>query len=312
MSRAADAENRLLVIPERNGDRLDVFLATVTNLSRRAARRLISDGSVQRNGEVLRIQSRTVTTGDVIGVTSSELELGVAGNPPDAIEILHEDGWLLIASKPAGVLSQPAEGPSAGGTMAFDQQVLLAVAWRNGRSPFLRMVHRLDRLTSGAVLFALSPDVLPRLSRSWSEGTVHRFYLAVIEGHPEADAFSIDSPIARDPEHRWRFRAHDAGKPSRTTVEVLERLDDNLAVVGCRLATGRTHQVRVHLASVGNPVLGDRLYGSTRADLVERPLLHAASLGLPHPATGDRLHVTCPPPRDLARFLPGDFSPSST
>jgi 23S rRNA pseudouridine1911/1915/1917 synthase len=304
VSRAADAENRLLVFPDCDGERLDIFLASTTNLSRRAARRLISDGLVQRNGQVLRVQSRTVITGDVIDVVGPRLDLGIANSPPAAIDILHEDGWLLIASKPAGVLSQPAEGPATGDTLAFDQQVLLAIAWRDGSSPFLRMVHRLDRVTSGAILFARSPDALPELSRCWRKGGVERFYLAVVEGHPQSDAFSIDRPIARDPEHRWRFRAHDAGKPARTTVEVLERLDDGLTVVGCRLVTGRTHQVRVHLSSFGNPVLGDRLYGSTRAHMAGRPLLHAASLGFPHPSYGDRLQVQCPPPPDIAEFLP--------
>jgi 23S rRNA pseudouridine1911/1915/1917 synthase len=238
---------------------------------------------------------------------SSGLDLGVAGPPPATIDILFEDSWLLIASKPAGVLSQPAEGPTGEDTLAFDQQVLLAIASRDGSKPFLRMVHRLDRLTSGAALFARSRNVLPELSRCWNEGDVFRFYLAVVEGHPRAQSFSVDSPIARDPGHRWRFRTHGSGKPSRTSVEILERLDDDLSLVGCRLVTGRTHQVRVHLSSVGNPVLGDRLYGSTRGKAVGRPLIHAASLGLPHPATGDRLHVTCPPPPDLAAFLPNDL-----
>jgi 23S rRNA pseudouridine1911/1915/1917 synthase len=307
VSRAANAENRLLVYPDGNGERLDIVLAGTTTPSRRAARRMISAGLVQRNGQILRVQSRTVTTGDVIDIVGPALDPGVAGSPPAAIDILHEDEWLVIASKPAGVLSQPAEGPAVGATLAFDQQVLLAIAWRDGSSPYLRMVHRLDRVTSGAILFARSSDVLPKLSRCWRKGGVERFYLAVVEGHPEGDAFSVDSPIARDPEHRWRFRTHDAGKPARTTVEVLKRLDNCLSVVGCRLVTGRTHQVRVHLSSFGNPVLGDRLYGSTRADTVGRPLLHAASLAFLHPTTGDHLHVQCPPPRDIAEYLPEDL-----
>jgi RluA family pseudouridine synthase len=306
VSRVAE-EERLLVYPDHDGVRLDVFLASTTSLSRRAARRLISSGTVRRNNEVLRVQSRTVTTGDVIDFADSGLDITTAGRQPAAIDVLHEDAWLLIASKPAGVLSQPAEGATDGDSLAFDQQVVLAIAWRDGSKPFLRMVHRLDRLTSGAVLFARSPGVLPEIARCWREGGVHRFYLAVVQGHPRADRFSIDSPIARDPEHRWRFRTHKAGKPSRTSVEVLARLEDNLSLVGCRLATGRTHQVRVHLSSVGHPVLGDRLYGSMRAGTIERPLLHAASLGLAHPATRDRLHVTCPPPPDLAPYLPEGF-----
>jgi 23S rRNA pseudouridine1911/1915/1917 synthase len=301
-------KTRLLVTPEREGERLDVFLATATSLSRRAARRVIADGLVLRNQEELRVQSRLVTLGDVIDVHLPESEPSIETSPPMiASKTLFEDRWLMVAAKPAGVLSQPAEGLRPGDAPAFDQQVLLSLAWREGQRPFLRLVHRLDRMTSGAMLFARSPDVLPKLSRAWSDGQVERLYLAVIEGRPSSNTFTIDRPIARDRDHRWRFQCNDSGKPSRTEVEVLATIDDELSVVACRLVTGRTHQVRVHLASVGHPVLGDRLYHSRRADQVQRPLLHATALSLPHPATGECLHVVCPPPADLAKYLPEDL-----
>jgi len=305
-------ETRLLVTPDREGERLDVFLAAATNLSRRAARRVIADGLVTRNREALRVQSRLVTLGDVIDVHLPETELGVETDPPvTAINPLFEDRWLIVAAKPPGVLSQPAEGQRPGDAPAFDQQILLSLAWRDGQKPFLRLVHRLDRMTSGAMLFARSPDILPKLSRAWGDGQVERFYLAVIEGHPASDTFAVDSPIARDHNHRWRFQSDDGGKPSRTEIEVLAAIDDDLSVVGCRLVTGRTHQVRVHLATAGHPVLGDRLYHSKRADLVQRPLLHATALSLPHPATGEHLHVVCPPPVDITKYLPEDLDLSN-
>jgi 23S rRNA pseudouridine1911/1915/1917 synthase len=285
-----------------------VFLAATTNLSRRGARRVIEEGLVLRNSEVLRVQSRSLTTGDVIDVRLEESTLGVESTPPlVTITPLFEDRWLIVAAKPAGVLSQPAERQGPDDPLSFDQQVLLALAWREGQKPFLRLVHRLDRVTSGAMLFARSPDILPTLSRAWGDGRVERYYLAVVEGHPDSHTFAIDDPIARDRDHQWRFRSHPKGKPSRTDVEVLATLEDDLSVVGCRLVTGRTHQVRVHLATSGHPVLGDRLYNSKRAHLAERPLLHAAALTLPHPATGDKLRVVCPPPADIAAFLPEDL-----
>ena len=122
-----------------------------------------------------------------------------------------------------------------------------------------------------------------------------------------AAVFAVDRPIGRDRDHRWRFQCDDGGKPSRTEIEVLATLENGLSVVGCRLITGRTHQVRVHLAAAGHPVLGDRLYHSKRADLVKRPLLHATALSLPHPATDEHLRVVCPPPADLAKYLPKDL-----
>lgn len=256
--------------------------------------------------------SRPVTIGDVIDVDCPDSELGVFVNPPAAPQPLFEDAWILVAAKPAGVLSQPAEGQRPGDPHAFDQQMLLALAWREGQRPFLRMVHRLDRMTSGAVLFARSPEALPKLSRAWAEGLVERLYLAVIEGQPGSETFAIDRPIARDHSHRWRFQCQDSGKASRTEVRVLATLEGNLSVVACRLVTGRTHQVRVHLATAGHPVVGDRLYNSKRADLAERPLLHAAAMSLPHPATGDELRVVCPPPVDIAKYLPDDLDLAAT
>ena len=311
MSKQPQRKARLLVTPDRDGERLDVFLAAATSLSRRAARRMIADGLVVRNREALRVQSRLVTTGDVVDVHFPDSEPEFRTDPPaTAIDLIFEDRWLIVAAKPPGVLSQPAEGQRPGDTPAFDQQLLLSLAWRDGQRPFLRLVHRLDRMTSGAILFARSAEVLPTLSRAWASGHVERFYLAVIEGHPESDTFAVDRPISRDRDHRWRFQCDDGGKPSRTEIEVLATLENSLSVVGCRLITGRTHQVRVHLAAAGHPVLGDRLYHSKRADLAPRPLLHAAALKLPHPATNEDLHVVSPPPIDLAKYLPKDLNPS--
>ncbi len=300
---------RLLVGAKELGERIDVFLAGASALSRRAARKLIANGLVRRNGDVLRVQSRTMEVGDVVDVFLAPPELGV----PAVLDIvtpkiLFEDRSVLVAAKPAGVLSQPAEDQPPDES-SFDLHVLLALANREGRRPFLRLVHRLDRVTSGAVLFARDPTALPPISRLWSSGQVERLYLAVVEGHPTSDSFEIDRPVARDRSHRWRFHCHDDGKTARTKVDVVVRLDMGLSIVRCRLLSGRTHQVRVHLTEIGLPVLGDRLYGSRRASEVRRPLLHAASLALPHPITGKPLRVVCPPPKDIGKYIPADLDP---
>jgi len=295
---------RLLVGPEQQGERLDIFLAGTTQLSRRGARRLIADGFVWRNGDPLRVQSRALTPGDVVDVLRPPEELGVPPLPEVVTpELLFHDRFLLVAAKPAGVLSQPAENRSLDDP-SFDHQVLLALALNTGRRPFLRMLHRLDRMTSGAVLFARSSSALQPLTQAWADGRVERSYLAVVEGHPGLDNFEIDRPIARDRGHRWRFHCHESGRTAQTRVQIVARLDGGLSAVRCQLITGRTHQVRVHLTDIGHPVLGDRLYGSKRAAEADRPLLHAASLTLPHPDTGEELRVECPVPEDLARFMP--------
>ena len=300
----SDELTRIVVDAEQEGERLDVFLAGKTQLSRRAVRRMVGDGLVWRNGDPLRVQSRTLVFGDVVDVFRPSEELGVPPVPELATpELLFHDQFLLVATKPAGVLSQPAEDRSQGDP-SFDHQVLLALALSTGRRPFLRMLHRLDRMTSGAVLFARNPSALQPLTQAWAEGRVERAYLAVVEGHPTADSFEIDRPIARDRGHRWRFRCHESGRTAQTRVQVVARLEGGLSILRCRLITGRTHQVRVHLSAVDHPVLGDRLYGSKRADETNRPMLHAVSLTLPHPSTAEELHIECPTPEDLAKFIP--------
>jgi 23S rRNA pseudouridine1911/1915/1917 synthase len=306
-SRPSGAPTRCVATREHEGVRIDIFLAAVTKLSRRAVRRLLADGSIHFNGRPIRVQSRTVNAGDVVDILRPPAELG-AGPLPKIVmpTILHQDRWIMVAAKPAGVLSASAENMRQG-ELAFDQQVLVARAVADGRRPFLRLVHRLDRVTSGAILFACHPEALAPLATSWGSGLVERVYVAVVEGHPECERVEIDRPIARDRFHAWRFTIEPAGRQATTEARVVSRLDNGLAVIECRLVTGRTHQVRVHLASIGHPVLGDRLYGSTRADEVQRPLLHAASISLPHPKNGAKLRVVCPPPDDIAAFLTDDL-----
>ncbi len=250
-----------MVRPDQDGERLDIFLAGSTNMSRRAARRLVGSGGVWRNGGAVRVQSKSLETGDVVDVLLPCEELGVPATPDLTMpEILFEDRWLVVVNKPAGLLSQPAETDSR--ELALDQMVLLGLALREGQRPFVRLVHRIDRLTSGAVLFARNPQSLRPLTRAWAAGRVDRRYLAVVEGDPPDDEFLVERPIARDRNHRWRFRVAEDGDPAHTRVVVIDRHPSGTSLVECRLITGRTHQVRVHLAYLGHPVVGDRLYGA--------------------------------------------------
>jgi len=289
-------------MPEHEGLRLDQFLAAATSLSRRAARRVISEGVVARNCQPTRVLGRQLEWGDVVDVLRAPSELEVPPRPDLAeVPILHEDQWLVAVNKPAGMLSQPSSKQPT--ELAVDQLALLTLALATGSKPYLRMVHRLDRLTSGITLFAHNPQAQAPLVKAWAEGAVERRYLAVIEGSPEIGESLIDEPIGRDPNHEWRFRVAEDGRSARTEVRVTAHLENDLSVIECRLLTGRTHQVRVHLAAWGYPVLGDRLYGSRRAAEVQRPLLHAELLALPHPKDGSPITITAPVPEDMAAFV---------
>lgn len=288
---------RLLVFPELAGERLDRFLAAATALSRRRARVLVEAGEVWLNGRPVRQQSRTLELADVVDVRQPASDLGVPARPaPPAVEILYRDPFLLFAAKPAGVLSQPAEYRREG-ELAFDEQVALRLALEEGKPPFLRLVHRIDRGTSGVLLFATDRRALAPLSRAWREGRAERRYLAVVEGRL-AGARTIEAPIARSPEAGWRFEVAAGGKPARTDLEPLSA-GEGWTLVACRLGSGRTHQVRVHLAHLGHPVLGDRLYGGREAP---RLMLHAQRLTLPHPRSGEMLSVEAPLPAELGRY----------
>lgn len=293
---------RLLVMPQHQGLRLDQFMAAATSMSRRAARGLIGDGAVARNGQPTRVLGRQVDWGDVVDVARPPEELGVPPRPElPRLEILHEDRWLVAVAKPAGMLSQPAAEPSP--ELSLDQLGVLSLALRDGARAYLQLVHRLDRSTSGVTLFASNPQAHAPLARAWRGGEVERRYLAVVEGAPADQVTLVDRAIGRDPGHDWRFRVDPAGRAARTEVRRVALLEGGLAVVECRLETGRTHQVRVHLADLGHPVLGDRLYGSRRADEAPRPLLHAASLVLPHPRDGARLELVAPIPQDMIGYV---------
>ena len=291
---------RLVVRPEQAGARLDQVLAAASPLSRRRARTLIAAGGVRRNGEPLRVQGKTLAPGDVLELPAAELP-GFEPWLPAPVEVLLDDGWLVAVNKPAGVLSQPAEGARSGGELAMDEWLLLRLAWQEGRPPFLRLVHRLDRNTTGVLLFARRPAATAPLAAAWREGKVERGYLAVVEGEPAWKTREVEAPIARVAGGAWRFEVSPRGERAATTVRV-RAAADGIALVECFLRTGRTHQARVHLAHLGHPVVGDRLYGARRD--APRPLLHAAWLALPHPRDGAVTRIEAPLPADLASRAP--------
>jgi 23S rRNA pseudouridine1911/1915/1917 synthase len=297
---------RVVVGPPLAEMRVDQALATALPLSRRKARALLAAGGVRRNGELLRVQGKQLALGDVLDVEPpadadvAALRGAAEAAVPASVSLLLDDGWLLAVDKPSGVLSQPAEQRAAG-ELAMDELLLLRRAWESGRRPFVRLVHRLDRVTSGVLLFAAREAATAPLARAWREGRVERGYLALVEGEVPWESREVDAPIARDPSSAWRFVVAPHGDPAVTSV-VRRASARGVTLVQCRLQTGRTHQVRVHLAHVGFPVLGDRLYGGTGD--APRPMLHAAWLALPHPRNGAPTRIEAPLPADFVALLP--------
>jgi 23S rRNA pseudouridine1911/1915/1917 synthase len=241
----------------------------------------------------------------------------VAAEPqPEDIEVavVHEDGHLIVVNKPAGLVVHPGAG-TAGGTLV--NALLRHVHDLSGVGGVLRpgIVHRLDKGTSGLLVAAKDDETHRALVRQFAGRTVEKEYLALVLGVPARAAGEVDSPIGRDPVHRQKMSVRaPRGREARSSWRIEERFD-GAALLRVRIHTGRTHQIRVHLASIGHPVAGDATYGGTRTPSsrraasreallsLERPALHAARLAFTHPASGERLSFEAPLPAELLAVL---------
>jgi 23S rRNA pseudouridine1911/1915/1917 synthase len=290
---------RYLVGLEHVGERLDRVVAAVTGTARRRSRVLVDEGRVWLNSTVVRVLSRPVHLGDVIDVIAGEETLAPSTEPPPRLDIVHEDGWLVAVNKPAGLASQPPRDRRPG-ELTVPEALTLQLGERDGRRPDLLLFHRLDRITSGVLVLARHHESARALSAAWAAGTAEKTYLAIVRGAPGPDEIAITDRIGRDRLTPGRFRPDRSGKPARTLLRRLSAAP-GLALVMARPLTGRSHQVRVHLAEAGTPVAGDRLYAGGGG--VPRPFLHAWRLALPHPRGGETLRLEAPLPADMLSFL---------
>ena len=214
------------------------------------------------------------------------------------LEIVFEDEDLLVVNKPAGMVTHPAHGASDG---TLVNALLAYLPSLPGERVRAGLIHRLDRDTSGLIAIAKTPEALTTLGRAMQKRYIQREYLAIVRGIPSAPEGTIEGPIGRDPTNRLRFTIRTDGRPAVTHYTLREKLN-SAAELLVRLETGRTHQIRVHLATIGHPVINDPIYG--RADhrlALPGQALHAWRLDLKHPRTKERLHFEVePPPEYLA------------
>jgi 23S rRNA pseudouridine1911/1915/1917 synthase len=288
----------LRVSAEAGGTRLDRFLAAALG-SRARAQALIEAGRVLVDGSV-RPKRHLVVPGESIEVDeSAALESDPAPEAPASFAVAYEDEHLLVVDKPAGVVVHPARGHRAG-TLA---QALAGRA-AGGKEPWRAgIVHRLDRDTSGLLVVAKSDAVHRALKALLSQRRLRREYLALVDGHPPARTGTIDAPIGRHRRERKLMSIDsDDAREARTHFEI-ERLLPASALLRVALETGRTHQIRVHLAAIGHPVCGDPQYGTRGRYGLTRQFLHAARLAFVHPVTGEELDVRSELPADLAVAL---------
>jgi 23S rRNA pseudouridine1911/1915/1917 synthase len=288
---------RWVVPAEWDGERVDRALARISDSSRAAARAALESGAVTLDGAMAAPSSR-VSAGAVL---EGEIVQSTAPLVPEAVPfgVEYEDAHVAVVDKPAGVVTHPGAG-NATGTLAAG----LLQRWPSirgvGATDRWGIVHRLDRDTSGLLVVALTHEAFAALSDAIRRRDVVREYLGLVAGVPEAATGTIDAPIGRDPRRPTRMRVHRDGRPSVTHYRVEERHGD-ATLVRLTLETGRTHQIRVHLASIGLPLVGDPVYGNGRGS--PRVFLHATRLGFDHPITAAPIVVSSPLPADLAGVL---------
>ena len=286
--------------------RLDRFVANgLPDLSRTYVQNLIEGGRVKVDGQARRAKFK-MTPGEVVVVDVPPAIVEVLEPEPIPLAILDEDDDLLVLDKPAGLVVHPAPGHPNGtlvnGLLHHAPEISINGSNRPG------LVHRLDKDTSGLMVVAKTDRARNHLVRQWHERAVRKEYVALVEGVVEPDDATVDAPIGRDPLQRQRMTTLRSGKPAVTHFTVAERLPTT-SLLDVQIETGRTHQIRVHLAFIGHPVVGDPVYGRAREKrsglpALDRHFLHASRLGFAHP-DGRDLVFEAPLPPELAAALAG-------
>jgi 23S rRNA pseudouridine1911/1915/1917 synthase len=306
--------------PEDAGVRLDRFLAgALADLSRSRIKRLIQDNHVASGGATITDPSYRVKPDQRFEVTiPASRDLPLIPQSMD-LTVVHEDADLLVIDKPAGLVVHPGPGrPDATLVNALLAHCGDSLSGIGGvKRPGI--VHRLDKDTSGLIVVAKNDRAHQVLARQFAERSIDRTYCAVVWGLPMPPAGEIEGNIGRHPHHRKKMAvvAEGRGKPALTRYATERGFGTHAAVIRCKLATGRTHQIRVHLAHIGHPLIGDPVYGraggarirglgpaaAAAAGAFSRQALHAVVIGFEHPVTGERLKFSSPLPHDMQRLL---------
>ena len=295
--------NRLTLTADRPGERADALLARlVPDLTRSAAQKLLERGAVTLNGGPARKNDRPAP-GDVLEVVLPDPE-PIDLVPQDIpLDVVYEDGDVIVVNKPVGLVVHPAPGHPDGTLVnALLYHCGTSLSGINGE---LRpgIVHRIDRDTSGLIIAAKNDRAHLALAAQLQDHSLARTYEAVAVGGLREDSGTVDAPIGRHPVDRKKMAIdRKNGREAITHWTVLARYP-GYTHVECRLETGRTHQIRVHMAHLGCPLTGDFLYGREDRALIGRPALHSAALELDHPLTGVRLRFAAPLPADMAALI---------
>ena len=289
------------------GERADRVVALLTGLSRGDVAALVEAGSVRVDGQPLRTRSRRMVAGERLEVDVPDQPAeGLVPDPSVDVPVVFDDAAVIVVDKPAGLVVHPGAGNEQG-TMVHGLLAHFPELAEVGEADRPGIVHRLDKGTSGLLVVARTPRAYESLVEQLSGRTVERRYLALVWGSMAAEAGLVDAPLARGERDPTRMAVSASGKEARTRYRVLQRFGAPapLTLVECRLETGRTHQIRAHLAAIGHPVVGDDRYRGNKPSVlpIPRPFLHAIRLAFDHPETGERLEFDSALPADLAEVM---------
>lgn len=289
------------------GERLDRVVALVLDVSRSVATAVIAAGGVVVDGDTATSGKTRLVETQVVQVDPGAvpIEQPPAADASVEFTVLHDDDQVIVIDKPAGLVVHPGAG-NPDGTLANGLLARYPELESVGERVRPGIVHRLDAGSSGLLVVARTQDAADRLIEQFADHGATRAYTALVWGHPEAPHGIIDAPIGRSRRDPLKMAVVADGRWARTEYRVLDRFDRpaELALLECRLETGRTHQIRVHLSSINHPLVGDPVYGQRRPKLqLERPFLHAAELAFDHPANGERVTFRSELADDLAARL---------
>ena len=289
--------------PHHDGERVDRVIAFFSGLSRSKVSDLISKRLILRNGIPIKKGSEIVHTNDEISMPNlvDEAVEEIASDESIDFEVVFEDDSVIVVSKPSGLIVHPGSG-IANGTLVNGLAAQFPDLREIGDPTRLGLVHRLDKGTSGLLIVARTPEALENLKFQMQERHVHRQYFAIVAGHVESNKGVVDAPLGRDPKNPLKRAVINSGKYARTHYEIDQKYESpfKVSMLNCRLETGRTHQIRVHLAAIGHPVLGDELYGGrTSFNIENRLALHAQMLTFLHPKTRNLMKFESPLPVEL-------------
>jgi 23S rRNA pseudouridine1911/1915/1917 synthase len=319
----------VVVSPAMADERIDRFIAAVSGMNRSSASDVVRSGGASVDGVVVEKPSTRLSVGSSVSFLWPEPPVDpgpLAADSRVEFEVLYADDHVIVVNKPAGLVVHPGHGNDSGtlvhGLLArFPDLSDLDVGSQRGRPG---IVHRLDRGTSGVLMVARTAAATTSLIEQLAQRRAERRYVAIVEGEVRAGRGVVDAPIRRHRSEPTKMAVDPAGKAARTHYDVVARTTMferpareqgqsavlDMTALGCSLETGRTHQIRVHMASIGHPVVGDQAYGAKMTDFVRemfpggsRPALHAWRLSFDHPRTGERHSVTAAIPDDIRRVL---------